>query len=214
MTSSKKHATRARSVQDLGQGELGLQDRQVIAIAGSTVLGRERMGQTCQPLAQQGVDLGGGQTVAELLQSLGVGTAQNAVVQGFESNRLPWSSCRFTYSWPLMHSLALSGKVGAELEEERAEIVVDGIEVELVDHGRGFDDPGVLLAGLLLVRFSVRKTVAFSCALPTEQDPFATLKTAAVLCGDIVLALAFAEDGPPGCCSARRKLQPDEGTPW
>ena len=39
------------AVEHLGQRELRLQDRQLVAVAGGLVLGRERVGQDRQPLA-------------------------------------------------------------------------------------------------------------------------------------------------------------------
>ena len=124
MTSSKKMRPVRGSVEDLRQRELRLQDGDVVAIAGRAILAREGMRQSRQPLAQQRVDLGGRQSVAELLQTLGVGTAQNAVVEGLEGDA-------FLGQLPLDVFVAVDaqlgvvGKVGAELEEERAEIFVD-----------------------------------------------------------------------------------------
>ena len=57
-----------RLVQHLGQGELGLQDRDVVAVAGGPVGGAERVRQDGQPLAQQRVDLLGSELVADGLQ--------------------------------------------------------------------------------------------------------------------------------------------------
>ena len=57
-----------RLVQHLGQGELGLQDRDVVAVAGGPVGGAERVRQDRQPLAQQRVDLVGSELVADGLQ--------------------------------------------------------------------------------------------------------------------------------------------------
>ena len=48
--------TRDGFVQHLGQGELGLQDRQVVAVARGAILAAERVRQDGQPLAQQSVD--------------------------------------------------------------------------------------------------------------------------------------------------------------
>ena len=44
-------------VQNLGQRELGLQDRELIAVAGLPICGGEGMRQLAQPLPQQRVDL-------------------------------------------------------------------------------------------------------------------------------------------------------------
>ena len=46
-------------IKDLGQGELGLQDRELIPIAGCPVGGGERMREATQPLAEDRLDLGG-----------------------------------------------------------------------------------------------------------------------------------------------------------
>ena len=61
----KQDAAAERSVQDLSQGELGLQNGDVIAIAGGTVFRREWMGQERQPLAQQIIDLGWAKSITD-----------------------------------------------------------------------------------------------------------------------------------------------------
>ena len=54
-----------RAVEDLGQSELGLENRDVVAISGTAILARERMGQTPEPLAQQTIDLFRRQSVTD-----------------------------------------------------------------------------------------------------------------------------------------------------
>ena len=121
----EEDAAGLRSVEDLGQRELGLQDRDVVAVAGLAVGGGEGMRQTCQPLAQQRIDLGRRQAVAKLLQALGVGAGKDAVVQGLEGDA-------FLGQLPLDVFVAVDAQlgvvreVGAELQEERAEVFVDG----------------------------------------------------------------------------------------
>ena len=39
--------------------------------------------------------------------------------------------------------LGVVGKIGAELQEERPEVLVHAIEVVMVDHRRGFHDPWI-----------------------------------------------------------------------
>ena len=103
-------------------------------------------GRIGQPLAQQRVDLLGSEPIADRLQRRGVVDRGEPVVQR-RSNAMPaLAAWRLAHSLPLMHSLALYGKVGAELEEERAEIVVDAVEVEVVDHPGGGHDPRVGIA--------------------------------------------------------------------
>src|SRR3954466_152403 len=53
------------SVQDLGQGELGLEDGNLVAVTGGAVLDGKRVRQACQPLASQGVDTLGGQALTQ-----------------------------------------------------------------------------------------------------------------------------------------------------
>ena len=68
MTCSKKTRPATGLSQHLGQGELGLQDGDVVAVAGGSVGRAERVRQDGQPLAQQGVDLVGSESVADGLQ--------------------------------------------------------------------------------------------------------------------------------------------------
>ena len=70
-----------RSVEHLGEGELGLQDRELIAVAGAAVSGRERVRQPGQPFAKERVDLRGREPLADALQRDGVIALKEAVVQ-------------------------------------------------------------------------------------------------------------------------------------
>ena len=75
-------------IEHLGQGELGLKNRNIVAITGLTVFGRKRMGQTAEPFAQEAVDLLGRQPVADRLGLLRVGAGQDAVVERLEVDAL------------------------------------------------------------------------------------------------------------------------------
>ena len=129
-----------RRVQDLGEGELGLQDGQLIAVAGRDVAGGERVRQDAQPLAQQRVDVRRGEPVAEGLQRAGVLARGEAVVQGLEADPGPGGL-------PLGPFMAVDaqlggiGEVGAELDEERAEVRIDAIEIEVVDQRARLHQP-------------------------------------------------------------------------
>jgi hypothetical protein len=92
-------------IKHLGEGELGLQDRQVVAVAGGDVIGGERVRQFAQPFAQQGVDVRRAEAVADGLQRRRV-PAANPLSSG--SKLIPARvACRLAHSWPLMHSLAV-----------------------------------------------------------------------------------------------------------
>ena len=94
------------------------------------------MRQLRQPLAQQRVDLRRRQAVAELLQPLGIGAGANAVVESLEGDAL-LGQLPLDVFVAVDAKLGVVGEVGAELQEEGAEVVVEAVEVELVDHGRG-----------------------------------------------------------------------------
>ena len=150
------------------------------------------MGQPRQPLPQQRVDLGGREAVAELLQPSGVGAAQDAVVQGLEGDP-------FLGQLPLDVLVAVDaelgvvGEVGAELEEERAEVLVDAVEVEVVDHGRASHDPGVGLPGVGIAALLGAEDRRLLLGLAHEDDPLGAVELGVVLLGDVVLALPLGE---------------------
>src|ERR1700686_1406305 len=96
----EEDAPRHRLVEHLGERELGLQDGEVVAIAGGAVASRKRMRQASQPFAQQSIDLVGRQGVAQPLHSLG--SAQDLTPLSSASNATPrLASWRLRYSWPL-----------------------------------------------------------------------------------------------------------------
>ena len=101
-----------------------------------------------QPLTKEGVDLRGRQPVTQGLQAPRVGTGKDPIVQGLEGDpalgQLP-----FDVLVAVEAELGGVGKVGAELQEERAKALVHAIEVKVVDHGRGAHEPGI---GLLRAR--------------------------------------------------------------
>src|SRR5271156_2380534 len=71
----EEHAAGEWPVEDVGQGELSLKDRNVVTIAGCSILGCEGVRDARQPLSEQRVDLLSRESIAELLQSSGVGAA-------------------------------------------------------------------------------------------------------------------------------------------
>ena len=163
------------TVEDLGQGELSLKDRNVVAIAGCSILGREGVRDARQPLPEQHVDLVGRESIAELLQSSGIGAAQNAIVQGLEG--YPFlGQLSLDVLMAVDAQLGVVGEVGAELEKERAEVLVDAIEVVMIDYGRGPHDPGVRLTGLGVTALLGAEDGCLLLRLPTTTIPSVPLK--------------------------------------
>ena len=128
----EEDSPRNRSVQDLGQRKLGLEDRDGVPETGATILWRERMRKQTEPLAQKAVDLPRCKTIADALHPPRLFAGQDSVVQCFVANPLP-------VELALEVLVAVDAELGcvrearSELEEERAEVAIYAIEVVVVD---------------------------------------------------------------------------------
>ena len=140
------------------------------------------------------------ESIAELPQSSGVSGAQNAVVQSLESNPF-LGQLSLDVLMPVDAKLGVVGEVGAELEEERTEVLVDAIEVVMIDHGRAPHDPGIRLTGLGIAAFLGTEDRCFLLSLTHHDNPLSTAEARPVLLRDVVLALAFCEGDQSGICS-------------
>ena len=77
-------APRERAIEDLGQGELRLQDRELVPIARGPVRRGERMRESAQPFAEDGLDLGGVERIGDPLHAGGFVTRADPIVQRLE----------------------------------------------------------------------------------------------------------------------------------
>ena len=182
-------ATAGAPVPHLGEGELGLQHRESIAIARAPVGGTEGMGQSGQPLAEEPLDLAGGEALTDLLCPLDIGTGAQAVVQGRKGDpclgQLP-----LEILVPVEAELGGIGKGGGELEEERAEVPVQAVAVLDIDHGRGIDDPRNRAAGTEV--FADRAGHAHLLLRhPDEDHALGLLEAPQPLLHHVILALAL-----------------------
>jgi hypothetical protein len=91
--------------------------------------------------------------------------------------------------------LGVVGEVGAELQEERSEIGIDRIDVELVDHTGGLHDPRVGIPLDVAAALSAEQ-VCLLLRSPDEQHPFFGGEPGKVLMHDIVFALPLGEIHP------------------
>ena len=161
------------------------------------------MRQTGQPLARQRVDLLRAKRVAQRLQPRRFGAGQKAVVERLEGDaRLGGLSLG-----PLVAvdaQLGVVGKVGRELEEERAEISVDGVDVEVVDHRRAAHQPRVAGPGNRVAAFLGAVGQGLLLRPPDKQHPLGAGEAGQVLMGDVVFAL------PRGKVHQRHALLLDE----
>lgn len=132
----------------VGQGELGLQDRELVAVAGPPVGGGEGVGQPSQPLAGQSLDVGGPEAVGR--RCAGAGGAHHRRRSRCPAARSRSRPGRLALD-PLVAvqaQLGVVGEVPAELDEEGPEVGVEGVDVEVVHHRREPHDPGVGGAGV------------------------------------------------------------------
>lgn len=127
----KEHPAHHGSVQHLREAELGLEDRQPIAVSRPAIAGGKRMRQAAEPLSQQGVDLGRRQAVTERLQLPGGHTRAEAIIERLVSEAA-LGKLALDVLVPVQTELGVVGKVAAELQEERAEVPVHGVEVVVV----------------------------------------------------------------------------------
>lgn len=68
--------------------------------------------------------------------------------------------------------LGVIGEVGAKLEKERPEIIVDGINVVVVDHRRRLDDPRIRPAAVRAVPLLGAEDRSLLLGLADKNDPF------------------------------------------
>ena len=150
------------------------------------------MRQAGQPLADERVDLLGAQRVAQRLQPGRLRAGQKAVVERLEGDArlgcLPLG--------PLVAvdaQLGVVGEVGAELEEERAEVVVDRGEVEVVDHRRAAHQPPIARPGDRVAALLGAVGQGLLLRPPNKPHPLGAGEPGQVLVGDIVFALPRGE---------------------
>src|SRR5207253_8719901 len=142
--------------------------------------------------SQQGVNFRGGETVTKSLQTFGIGTGENAIIEGFISDALPVELALHVLV-PVQTELGVIGKIGTELQEEGAEVAVQAVEVIVVDHGRGAHEPGVSAAGLRIAPLHGPEHRGPLLRLSHKDHALRLLEARSVLGGDIVLALPSLE---------------------
>ena len=152
------------------------------------------MRQSCEPFAQQRVDLVRPETVTDLLQAVGVIDRGEPVVEGVERDP-GLGGLALGPMVAVEAQLGVEREVGAELHEERAEVVIDAIEVPLVDHAAGLDDPWVRGA-VGVAAFLGAEHPGLLLRPADEQHPLATTRRGMrgeILVHHVVLALSLGE---------------------
>jgi hypothetical protein len=125
----------------------------------------------------------------------GVLAGENAVVQRFEGDAF---LCELALEVLVAvdAQLGVVGEVRTVLQKERPEVLIHAVEVVLVDHGRGLDDPRIGLAGLWMPALFGAEDRGLLLRLADEEDAFCAsgcTEAGQVLFGKIVLALVAGE---------------------
>ena len=179
-------------VEHLGAGELRLQDGELEVVAGRVVRRREGVREPSQPLGHHRRDPLRAQVIEDLLRAGGIGAGEQPVVQGLEGNAL-------FGQLPLDVLMAVEtdprgvGEVGAELDEQGTEVLIDQVEVVVVAHHRPAGEPGVRLTGVgaaLLDHAEAGKALLGGADV---QDALRAGEVLQPFPGDLVFALPLAE---------------------
>ena len=142
--------------------------------------------------AKQRVDLVCRQSVGEPLHRLGVRAAPDAVVERLERDA-PLGQLPLQVLVPVDAQLRVVREVRTELQEERPEVVVDRVEVEVVHHRRRRDQPRIGGAGGRVVAALGAQHARLLLRLADVEHALAPGTVAQVLLRTVVLALAPTE---------------------
>ena len=89
--------------------------------------------------------------------------------------------------------LGVVGKIGAELQEERPEVLIDAVEIIVVDHRGGFHDPRIGCPGGPALAPLGAHHPRLLLGLADIEHAFGGLEAPQILLRDIVLALSLGE---------------------
>ena len=178
------------AVEYLGQAELGLQDRELIAVAGPPIAECKRVRQARQPLVEERLDRGRRQSVAERLQLLGRGTREDPVIQSLIRDPTR-GELALDVLMPVETELGVVRDVGAELQEDGPEVPIHAVEVVVVHHGGGADEPGIRPAGLRVATALGAEDWRLLLGLADDEDPLSAGEPGQGLGHHVVLSLTF-----------------------
>src|SRR5258708_14072222 len=117
---------------------------------------------------------------------------QDAVVECFVPDPPPFQLA-FRVLVPVDTELRVVGKIRAKLQEERAEVTVNRVEVVLVHHRRRAVEPCVRGARVGVPPSSCSEDRRLLLRLAHEEDPLLAAKALPILRGHVVLTLFLLE---------------------
>ena len=126
------------------------------------------------------------------MQRASIGAAEHAVVESLVGDRLA-AELTLGVFMAVEAQLGVVWEVAAELEKERAEIAIEGVDVVVVDHRRRLDDPWISLAGAGAAPLLGAEHRGPLLGLADENNAFLCGKAAQMLGHHVVFALALGE---------------------
>ena len=150
------------------------------------------MRQSCQPLAQQPINLALIEPIADSLQRPGVVAREDAVVERLEGDAA-LAQLALGVLVAVDTQPGVVRKVGTELQEERAEVAVDAVEIVVVHHRAAIDHPGIAHAGACTVAPLGAHHARLLLGAADIENPFVGVELLQILQGDVVLALMLAK---------------------
>src|SRR5712691_3534562 len=174
-------------IEDLGQADFHLPEREPMLVTGQTIFGTERPRQALRPAVEEALNVLRTELAADLFQPLRLPAGQETVVQCLESEMLSPQLLLHPFV-SVQAELDRVRQVGPDLEEGGPPLEVLDVEVVVLHEDRLAREVeeghmiSTTLAGLERPRPLLRHT--------DQDDAFATLETHAMSVGDVVLPLA------------------------
>jgi hypothetical protein len=178
-------------IEDLREGELRLEDRELVPIARLPMGGREGMRQAAEPLAKDRIDLVGCEGIGDLLDAARRVGRSNAVVQRLERNPT-LRQLALEPLVPIETDLGGIGKIRTELDEERPEVAVEQVEVVMIGQRGGPADPRVGLP-LGIPALLGPEDTGLLLGLADKEHAFVAFELGEVLLRDVILPLPLFE---------------------
>ena len=131
-------------------------------------------------------------TVADGLHPLGIGARHNAVIQRLVADAA-MGQLLFYVLVSVQAKLGVIRKVCAELQEEGAEVAVDTVDIKVIDHGGGTDQPGIGGSGLFIPPPLGADHRRLLLRFADEQHALCGGELLPIGSGHVILALALFE---------------------
>jgi hypothetical protein len=179
-----------RSVKHVGNAKLDLTNAELVLVPSALVFERERPRQTTNPPAEERFDVVGTEAIADALECIGVGTGQEAVIERLIGYAALFKAL-FGPFVTVQADLHAEGGIGADLDERRAEITIDEVEIVV---GHEYFPAGVFPRLVAVVPcLSAVETPGLFLGGADQIDAFRFLEFLPVACGDVVLSFAPLE---------------------